>query len=72
MRETHTKHSPSRTYYNTHEGSFNLIKEEIYESMAVIFACVFSLILCKWCLIAIAILMLFIGAIFAIAALCGK
>ena len=48
MRETHTKHSPSQTYYNTHEGSFNLIKEETYESM------------------------LFIGAIFAIAALCGK
>ena len=77
MREAyHT--NPSQRYYNAHEGSFNLIKEEnafytgtlkaaLYGNAgaAAISVGVFSQILCKWYLVAIAMLSFVVGYILA-------
>lgn len=70
--------NPSQRYYNAHEGSFNLIKEEnafytgtlkaaLYGNAgaAAISVGVFSQILCKWYLVVIAMLSFVIGYILA-------
>lgn len=77
MREA-PKKNPSQTYYNTHEGSFNLLKEEnafytgtlkaaLYGNAgaAAISVGVFSQILCKWYLVVIAMLSFVVGYILA-------
>ena len=77
MREA-PKKNPSQNYYNTHEGSFNLLKEEnvfytgtlkaaLYGNAgaAAISVGVFSQILCKWYLVVIAMLSFVVGYILA-------
>ena len=78
MREATTKQNPSQSYYNAHEGSFNLLKEEnvfytgtlkaaLYGNAgaAVIFVSVFSQKLYQCHLVAIAMLSFVIGYVLA-------